>query len=130
MHKIRGVKGATTVESNDRQSVLDATEELMRALIAENGIDPEDLAAVQFTTSPDLTAEFPAVAARERLGWVYVPLMCGHEMAVPHGQQRCVRILMLWNTERSQKEIRHVYMKEAASLRPDLAKSSTLSSSK
>ena len=120
MMRVRGVRGATTAGANERGAIIDATEELLRKMVDENGIDPEDLAAVQFTTSPDLVAEFPAVAARERLGWVYVPLLNSHEMSVSHAQARCIRALMLWNTEKSQREVRHVYLRDAVNLRKDL----------
>jgi len=113
---VRGVRGATTAGANTREAVLDATRELLTAMVEANRISPDHVAAVLFTTSPDLVAEFPAVAARQ-MGWVEVPLMCGHEMAAPHGQTRCVRILVLWNTSKHQTEIKHVYLKEAADLR-------------
>jgi chorismate mutase len=120
MTKVRGVRGATTASANERRTIIDATEELLREMAGRNGIDPDDLAAVHFTTSPDLVAEFPAVAARERLGWDYVPLLNSHEMSVPHGQALCIRVLMLWNTEKPQRDIRHVYLRDAVSLRKDL----------
>lgn len=123
--KVRGVKGATTTEGTSADDVLTATEQLLRALIDENGIEQDDIAAVQFTTSPDLVAEFPAVAARERLGWNDVPLMCGHEMARPGALTRCIRILILWNTEKAQNEVKHAYMNGAAKLRPDLSTANT-----
>ena len=113
---VRGVRGATTADANTRQAVLEATRELLTAMIEANGISPDDVAATHFTTSPDLLAEFPAVAARQ-MGWGAVPLMCGHEMATPHGQARCIRILVLWNTAKGQSDIKHVYLKEAADLR-------------
>ncbi|MDP6665891.1 MAG: chorismate mutase [Dehalococcoidia bacterium] len=119
--KVRGVKGATTTEGTAAEDVLTATGQLLRVLIDENGIEQDDIAAVQFTTSPDLVAEFPAVAAREQLGWTDVPLMCGHEMARPGALTRCIRILILWNTERAQNEVRHAYLNGAATLRPDLS---------
>ncbi len=123
--KVRGVKGATTTEGTSVEDVLTATEELLRALVDENGIEQDDIAAIQFTTSPDLVAEYPAVVARERLGWNDVPLMCGHEMAPPGALTRCIRILILWNTEKAQDEIRHAYMNGAAKLRPDLSTTNT-----
>jgi len=113
---VRGVRGATTAAENAREAVLDATRELLNAMVEANGISPDDVAAAHFTTSPDLVAEFPAVAARQ-MGWGAVPLMCGHEMAAPHGQARCIRILVLWNTTKGQNDINHVYLKEAAGLR-------------
>jgi len=123
--KVRGVKGATTTAGDSAEDVLDATEQLLAALITENGIEQDDVASVQFTTSPDLVAEFPAVAARQRFGWNDVPLMCGHEMARPGALNRCIRILILWNTDKAQSEIRHAYMNDAAKLRPDLSTANT-----
>ncbi len=123
--KVRGVKGATTTTGTTAEDVLVATEQLLKTLIDENGIDQDDVASVQFTTSPDLIAEFPAVAARERIGWNDVPLMCGHEMARPGALSRCIRILILWNTDKAQNEVMHAYLNEAAKLRPDLSSTTT-----
>ena len=119
--KVRGVKGATTTDGTSAEHVLAATEQLLNRLIEENEIDQDDVAAVQFTTSPDLVAEFPAVAARQRLDWNDVPLMCGHEMDRPGALTQCIRILILWNTEKAQNDIQHVYINGAANLRPDLS---------
>lgn len=118
--KVRGVRGATTADSNTRDAVIEATAELLRKMLESNGIDSDDLAAVQFTTSPDLVAEFPAVAAREKLGWKYVPLLNAVEIDRPGAQARCIRILMFWNTDRAQRDIKHVYLKDAVNLRTDL----------
>ena len=123
--KVRGIKGATTTKGTSARDVLDATEELLSKLIQVNNIEQDDVASVQFSTSPDLVAEFPAVAARERLGWNDVPLMCNHEMARPEALTRCIRILILWNTSKVQSEIIHVYLHDAAKLRPDLSNSNT-----
>jgi chorismate mutase len=123
--KVRGVKGATTTTGTTAEDVLVATEQLLKTLIDENGIDQDDVASVQFTTSPDLIAEFPAVAARERIGWNDVPLMCGHEMARPGALSQCIRILILWNTDKAQNEVMHAYLNEAAKLRPDLSTATT-----
>ena len=123
--KVRGVKGATTAEGTSARDVLNATEELLFKLIQVNSIEQDDVASVQFSTSPDLIAEFPAVAARERLGWNDVPLMCNHEMARPRALTRCIRILILWNTNKAQNEIMHLYLHDAAKLRPDLSNSNT-----
>jgi chorismate mutase len=123
--KVRGVKGATTTEGTSVEDVLTATAELLQVLVDENGIEQDDIASVQFTTSPDLVAEFPAVAARERFDWNDVPLMCGHEMARPGALTRCIRILILWNTEQTQSEVRHAYLNGAAKLRPDLSTANT-----
>jgi chorismate mutase len=121
VYKVRGIRGATTASADSREAIIGATEELLQEMVRANGIDSEDLAAVHFTTTRDLVAEFPAVAARERLGWSAVPLLNGHEMEVGHGQPRCIRVLMLWNTEKQQREIRHVYLRDAVTLRKDLA---------
>jgi chorismate mutase len=88
-------------------------------LINRNGIISDDVASAIFTTSPDLNAEYPAIAAR-KLGWSNVALLCGHEMGVSHGMQSCLRILIHWNTDKSAEDIVHVYLDEARSLRPDL----------
>ena len=119
--KVRGVKGAITTDGTSAEHVLTATKQLLSVLIDENKIDQDDVAAVQFTTSPDLVAEFPAVAAREQFGWNDVPLMCGHEMARPGALNQCIRILIFWNTDKAQNEIRHAYLNDAAKLRPDLS---------
>ena len=116
----RGVRGATTVEANEREEILTATRQLLALMIRANGIDAKDVACAQFTTTPDVDAEFPALAARQ-LGWLDVPLLCGHEMTVPGSLPLCVRILVQWNTDKSQKEIEHIYVREAKKLRPDLS---------
>jgi len=119
------VRGATTVEGNTAEAILAGTLELLHRMIEENGIRPEDVASVLFTTTPDLDAAFPAAAAR-RLGWVDVALMCAQEMAVPGALPHCIRVLIHWNTEKSAEEIRHVYLREARSLRPDRVPPSSL----
>ncbi len=113
-----GIRGATTVEENTAEAILAATRELLIAMIQMNGVEAEDVASAIFTTTRDLNAEYPAVAARQ-LGWHEVALMCAHEMQVPHGLKQCLRILLMWNTEKTQKEIKHIYIKGAANLRPD-----------
>ena len=117
----RGVRGATTADANSREEILRATRQLLALMIRQNGIEADDVGSALFTTSPDLNAEFPALAPRQ-LGWLDVPLMCGHEMNVPGALPRCVRVLLNWNTDKSPKEIRHVYIKDAVQLRPDLSK--------
>ena len=114
----RGVRGATTVENNDRGEILAATRQLLALVIRRNGIEKKDIASAIFTTTPDLNAEFPALAARQ-LDWLDVPLLCSHEMMVPSGLANCIRVLIHWNTEKLQAEIRHVYIREAEKLRPD-----------
>lgn len=113
----RGIRGAITVSANNRESILAATEELLMAMAQANRIAVEDIAAIFFTTTPDLNAEFPAVAARE-LGWSSnLALLCGHEMNVSDSLPRCLRILMLVNTEKGLEEIKHVYLGEAKKLK-------------
>jgi chorismate mutase len=117
---VRGIRGATTVESNTREAILDATRELLDEIIRVNGIKTEDVASAYFTTTPDLNAEFPAVVARSDFGWTNIALMCGHEMDVPGSLRMCLRILLHVNTERAQDAVCHVYQRGAAVLRPDL----------
>lgn len=114
----RGVRGAITVGANNEDEMLDATRELLQAIVRANGMSVDDIASVYFTTSPDLTATYPAYAARQ-MGWYDAALLCGHEMAVPGGLARCIRVLIHWNTTKTAKEIVHVYLREARSLRPD-----------
>ncbi|GAC1299589.1 MAG: chorismate mutase [Vulcanimicrobiaceae bacterium] len=117
---VRGIRGATTAQRDDPEAILSATEELVREVIAANRIAPEDVASALFTVTPDLRAEFPAAAAR-RMGWTMVPLLNFTEIGVPGRLERCIRILVHVNTERTQAEMVHVYLREAVSLRPDLA---------
>ena len=116
----RGVRGATTVEDNTPEAILKGTLQLLALMIRQNDIHQEDIASAIFTTTPDLDAEFPALAARQ-LGWMSVALMCTHELGVPGALGRCVRVLLHWNTEKSADEIVHVYIKGAGQLRPDLS---------
>lgn len=116
----RGIRGATTADENSREAILAATREMLQQLIAANGIEEDDVASAVFTTTGDLDAEFPAVAARE-LGWTNTALMCGHEMNVPGSLQSCIRVLIHWNTSRRADEIVHVYLRGARSLRPERA---------
>ena len=114
----RGVRGATTVDRDDREEILKATRELLALVIHLNGIHTDAVASAIFTTTPDLSAAFPATAARQ-LGWLDVPLMCAHEMSVPGSLGLCIRILLHWNTDKPQQAIQHVYLHEARNLRPD-----------
>ncbi len=116
----RGVRGAVLAESDTPEAILAATRELLETLIGANGIKEEDVASIIFTTSPDLTAAYPATAARQ-LGWYDVALLSAQEMAPPDSPPHCIRVLIHWNTRLSQKEIRHIYMNGAESLRPDRA---------
>ena len=117
----RGVRGATTVESNTAEEILKSTRQLLALMIRQNNIREEDVASVIFSTTTDLDAEFPALAARQ-LGWLNVALMCVHELDVPGSLRRCLRILLHWNTDKPTDEIVHVYIREAANLRPDRSK--------
>ncbi len=116
----RGIRGAITVAENTRDDILQATDELLRQLVKANEIDDHQVAAVFFTTTSDLNAEFPAVAARQ-IGWDRVALMCSHEMMVPNSLSKCVRVLILVNTVKTDRELVHVYLREAKRLRTDLA---------
>ncbi|MCU0959700.1 MAG: chorismate mutase [Pirellulaceae bacterium] len=117
----RGVRGATTVEENTRESILRNTRQLLALMIRRNGIAPEDVGSAVFSMTDDLNAEFPALAARQ-LGWLDVPLLCTHEVHVPESLPRCVRILLHWNTDKPQHAITHIYIKDAINLRPDLSR--------
>jgi len=115
---LRGLRGATTATANTSEAILEATEELLRALQEANGFTPEDVESAIFTSSPDLTAEYPARAAR-RLGWHSVPLLGASEVAVPGGVPKCIRLLLHLYTARAPREMKHIYLRGAAQLRPD-----------
>ena len=117
---LRGLRGATTAATNTRPAILDATAELLRALQEANGFRPEEVESAIFTSSPDLTADYPARAAR-RLGWVDVPLLGAMEVAVPPptGLPRCIRVLLHFYTSKPQRSLKHMYLRDAAKLRPD-----------
>jgi len=117
--RVRGVRGATTAAVNQADAILGATRELLQEMVARNGIDVIDLAAGYFTVTDDLDAVFPAQAARE-LGWSHTPLLDAREIPVPGSLRRCIRVLLLWNTDRRPEEVIHVYRNEAVRLRPDL----------
>jgi chorismate mutase len=119
---VRGVRGAITVDRDDAALLLDATERLLREIVAENGIDSGDVASALFTLTPDLVSQFPALAAR-RMGWTLVPLLNFTEVAVPGSLPRCIRVLLHINTDKHQGEIVHVYLDGARVLRPDLDRS-------
>ncbi len=113
----RGIRGAITVSANNKESILAATFELLVEMTQANKIEIRDIAAIFFSTTSDLNAEFPAAATRE-LGWPqHLALLCGHEMNVPNDLPRCLRILMLVNTEKGPAEIIHVYLGKAKRLR-------------
>lgn len=114
----RGIRGATTAAANTAEDILEATQELVEVLIGLNDLNTEDIASAIFTTTPDLTAIFPATAARS-FGWTEVPMVCSHEMAVPGALEKTVRVLVHINTTKTASEIRHAYLKGAKQLRPE-----------
>lgn len=117
---IRGVRGATVAAEDSPEAILAATRELLKAILAANpSLLPEEVASVFFTMTPDLKSVHPALAARQ-MGWEAVPLLCAQEIPVPGGVPRCIRVLLHWNTDLSQRAVHHVYLREAVSLRPDL----------
>src|SRR5712671_2200258 len=115
---LRGLRGATTAAANTSDAILEATEELLSKLQTANGFAPEDVESAIFTSSPDLTAEYPARAAR-RLGWTEVPLLGAMEVAVPGGVPRCIRVLLHFYTSKPPGALTHTYLKGAANLRSD-----------
>ena len=112
----RGIRGAITADANTKEGILTATRELLDRLVEANAIEADQVAAALFTTTQDLNAEFPAVAARQ-MGWNQVALMCSHEMAVPDGLPQCIRVLLLVNTEKRPEELDHIYLRGAKDLR-------------
>ena len=117
--RCRGIRGATTVEADSREAIIAATIEMLNAIVEANDVEAEEIASAFFTTTPDLTAEFPALAARQ-IGWTSVALMGAQEMEVPGSLQRCLRVLVHVNTAKRADEIRHIYLRGAKALRPDL----------
>ena len=115
----RGIRGATTVEHNDRESIIEATTELLQLIVERNELDLEDIVSAIFTMTEDLDAEFPALSARS-IGWRAVPLMCMREIPVPGSLQSCIRVLLHVNTTQSGAEMQHIYIRDAVSLRPNI----------
>lgn len=118
---VRGIRGASTVRHNEETEILEATTELLNGIVAENGVNPADIASVFITVTQDLDATFPARAIRRMSGWELVPLMCSTEIPVVNSLPQCIRLMVLINTEKQQDEIVHVYLNEAKKLRPDLS---------
>jgi chorismate mutase len=120
---VRGIRGATTSEVNSAEAITEATQELLVELTRLNDLDKDEICFAYFTTTHDLTAEFPAYAAR-RLGWLDVPLLCGHDMDVqlpnPRGVPMCIRILLLYNTPKPQSAMRFAYLRGAKAIKADL----------
>lgn len=119
---IRGVRGATTIESDKPELVWEATAQLVQEIVRVNQIDVEWIASVTISTTPDITSAFPAKAVRTIEGWQFVPIMCMHEMDVAGALPLCIRVLMHVNTDVKQSEIQHIYLNEAVKLRPDLVR--------
>lgn len=115
----RGVRGATTVNGNTPEEIVSAAQELLQTMVEANGIEEADVASVIFTTTPDLTAAYPAAAARQ-MGWMQTALMGCQEMNVPGSLPKCIRVLVHWNTQKQIDEIIHVYLRDAQVLRPDI----------
>ena len=118
---IRGLRGATTIESDKQELVWDETAKLVREVVAANNVDVDDIASIIISTTPDITSAFPARSVRLMEGWQYVPVMCMHEMDVPNTLPLCIRVLIHANVEVSQKDVKHLYLNDAIKLRPDLA---------
>ncbi|WP_209122596.1 chorismate mutase [Alkalihalobacillus sp. BA299] len=117
---IRGIRGATTVEVNEEEVILDATEKLLEEMITKNQIEPEGVAQIIVTVTHDLTATFPAKALRRFEGWKFVPIMCALEIPVPNSLPKCIRIMITADTDIPQAEVEHIYLGKAVMLRPDL----------
>ncbi len=117
---VRAIRGATQVDADERDQVLEATRELVTAVMDRNGLASEDLISILFTATPDLVSEFPALAARE-LGLGDVPLMCATEIAVPHALPRVLRLMAHVATDRPRADVQHVYLRGAVALRKDIA---------
>jgi chorismate mutase len=117
---VRAIRGATQVAADDRDQILEATTELVTEVMARNGLSTDDVISVLFTATPDLTAEFPALAAR-KLGFHEVPLLCASEIAVPHALPRVIRLMAHIETDRPRSDVQHVYLRGATALRLDIA---------
>ncbi|KAB7708911.1 chorismate mutase [Bacillus aerolatus] len=125
---IRGIRGAITVTENTEKEMIDSTDRLIREMVQQNDIQPEDVCSVFISVTDDINAAFPAKALRRLEGWEYVPVMCMNEISVPGSLRQCIRVMMHVNTKVSQQEIHHIYLEEAVRLRPDLQKQSNSTS--
>ncbi|HEX4830120.1 MAG TPA: chorismate mutase [Trebonia sp.] len=117
---VRAIRGAVQVDADERDAILEATAELVAEVMSRNDLTTEDVISVLFTVTPDLTSEFPALAAR-KTGFHAVPLMCATEIGVPGAMPRVVRLMAHVDTDRSRSQIQHVYLRGAAALRLDIA---------
>jgi len=116
MSKVRAIRGATTSPSNSSEEILAATAEMLDLIIKENSLEIDDIISAFFTTTQDLNAEFPPVAAR-KIGWVNVALMCSHEMKVPGALPKCIRVMVHVNTDKNPTDIVNIYLRDAVNLR-------------
>ena len=116
MTKVRAIRGATTADENTKESIVEATIHLLKKIVEENNLDKNEVISAFFTTTKDLNAQFPAVAART-IGWTEVALMCSHEMDIPDAQSMCIRVMVHVNTDMLPNQIQNVYLKEAVNLR-------------
>lgn len=121
---VRGIRGAINISQNSESEITGATRELLIKMAKANYVKQEDIVSIFFTLTSDLNAAFPATAARE-LGWIHVPLLCSVEVDVPNAMPLCIRVMMQVNTELTQKQVKHIYLREARSLRADLAMDNT-----
>lgn len=119
---IRGVRGAITIERDEAELIWGATAQLCEQIVKENNFDIEAIASITISATPDIHTAFPAKSVRTMPGWEYVPIMCMHEMDVPGALPLCIRVLMHVNTDVAQRDVKHVYLKEAVKLRPDLVR--------
>ncbi|GLH65188.1 chorismate mutase [Parageobacillus sp. G301] len=118
---IRAIRGAITVERNEAEEIVDATETLLKEMIRANDVTASDVSFVLISVTEDITAAFPAQALRRIEGWTYVPVMCMREIPVPNSLPRCIRVMMTVETTKKQEEISHIYLRDAVTLRPDLS---------
>lgn len=119
--QIRGVRGATTVEVDQAEMIIEATEELVKEMVRMNKIEPEKISSVWMTMTEDLVSTFPAKALRRLEGWRYVPVMCSREIPVPDSLPMCIRVMIHLQTVLNQQEVQHVFLERAVQLRPDLS---------
>ena len=117
---VRAIRGAVQVDTDEREAILEATADLVAEVLSRNDLAAEDVISVLFTATPDLTAEFPALAAR-KTGFHAVPLMCATEIPVPGAMPRVIRLMAHVETDRPRSEVQHVYLRGAAALRLDIA---------
>ncbi|MFC2948314.1 chorismate mutase [Virgibacillus sediminis] len=117
----RGIRGATTVEENTEKEILENTQKLIEEMTFKNNVKPEDISHIFISATEEINAVFPARALRNLEGWTYVPVMCMRELDVKNSLPSCIRVMMVVNTSIDQRDIQHVFHKDAVKLRPDLA---------